>query len=53
MFHLHAQRTLANVSSDYKDLTLNHTISFENVLIMIHSLNRGFAVRNPYDQNMP
>ena len=46
MFHLHARRTLANVSSDLKHLTPNHTISFENVL-MIHSLNRGFAVRNP------
>ena len=41
-----------DVSSDYKHLTPNHTISFENVLIMIHSLNRGFAVRNPYVQNM-
>ena len=29
------------------------TISFENILKMIHSLNRGFAVRNPYVQNMP
>ena len=28
-------------------------ISFENVLKMIHSLIRGFAVRNPYIQNMP
>ena len=44
MFHLHARRTLATVSSDYKHLTPNHTTSFENVLIMIHS----FAVRNPY-----
>ena len=46
-------RTLANVSSDYKHLTPNHTICFENVLIMIHRLDRGFAVRNPYVQNMP
>ena len=38
MFYLHARRTLANVSSDYKHLTPNHTISFENVLIMIHTL---------------
>ena len=47
MFYLHARRTLANVSSDYKHLTPNHTISFQNLLIMIHSLNRGFAVRIP------
>ena len=53
MFYLHVQRTLASVSSDYKHLTPNHTISFQNLLIMIHSLNRGFAVRNPYVQNMP
>ena len=51
MFYLHARRTLANVSSDYKHLTPNHTISFENVLIMIRSLSGGFAVRNPYVQN--
>ena len=25
----------------------------KKVLKMIHSLNRGFAVRNPYVQNMP
>ena len=30
-----------------------YDISFENILKMIHSLNRGFAVRNPYVQNMP
>ena len=53
MFYLHALRTLANVSSDYKHLTTKHTISFQNLLIMILSLNRGFAVRNPYVQNMP
>ena len=44
MFRLHVQRILTNVSSDYKHLTPNHTISFENVLVMIHSVNRGFAV---------
>ena len=27
--------------------------SLQNLLIMIHSFNRGFAVRNPYIQNMP
>ena len=54
MFYLHARRrTLASVSSDYKHLTPNHMISFQNLLIMVHSLNRGFAVRNPYVQNMP
>ena len=53
MFYLHARRTLANVSSDYKHLTPYHTISFQNLLIMIHSLNRGFAVSNPYVQNIP
>ena len=52
MFHLHARRTLASISSDLKHLTPNHTVSFENVLIMILSLNRGFAVRNPYVQNI-
>ena len=36
--YLHARRTLANVSSDYKHLTPNNTISFQNLLIMIHSL---------------
>ena len=36
-----------------KHLTLNHTISFQNLLIMIHSLNRSLVVRNPYVQNMP
>ena len=46
MFYLHARRTLANVSSDYKHLTPNHTISFQNLLMMKHSLNRGFTVRN-------
>ena len=50
---LFTRPTPANVSSDYKHLTLNHTISFQNLLIMIHSLNRGFALRNPYVQNMP
>ena len=35
MFYLHTRRTLANVSSDYKHLTPNHTISFQNLLIMI------------------
>ena len=40
-----------DVSPDYKHLAPNHTISFENVLMMIHSLNRGFAVRNPCVQN--
>ena len=52
MFYLHARRTLANVSSDYKHLTPNHTISFENVLIMIHSLNRFRCtqpLRSKYD----
>ena len=44
---LNARRTLATVSSDYKHLTPSHTISFQNLLIMIHSLNRGFVVRNP------
>ena len=34
MFHLHALRTLANVSSDYKHLTPKRTISFENVPII-------------------
>ena len=53
MFYLHARLTLANFSSDYKHLTPNHTISFQNFLIIIHSLNRGLAVRNPYVQNMP
>ena len=53
MFYLRARRTLATVPSDYKHLTPNHTISFQNLLIMIHSLNRGFVVRNPYVQNMP
>ena len=47
MFYLHARRTLANVSSDYKHLTPNHTIFFQNLLIIIHSLNRGFAVGKP------
>ena len=32
-----ARRTLDNVSSDYRHLTPNHTISFENVLIMIYA----------------
>jgi len=27
-FHLHARRTLANVTSDYKYLTPNHTKTF-------------------------
>ena len=27
--------------------------SLQNLLIMIHSFNRGFAERNPYIQNMP
>ena len=27
--------------------------SLQNLLIMIHSFNRGFAVRNPYVQKMP
>ena len=40
----------ASVSSDYKHLTMNHTI---NLFIMIPSLKRGFAVHNPYVQNMP
>ena len=31
--YLHARRTLANVSSDYKHLTPNHAISFQNLLI--------------------
>ena len=53
LYHLHARRALANVSSDYKHLTRNHTISFENIIVMIHSSNRGFAVRTPYVQNMP
>ena len=51
--YLHTRRTLASVSSDYKHLTPNHTISFQNLFIMIHSLNRGFPVHNPYVQNMP
>ena len=38
MFYLRARRTLATVPSDYKHLTPNHTISFQNLLIMIHSL---------------
>ena len=33
------------------DITL--ITSFQNLFIMIHSLNRGFAVRSPYVQNMP
>ena len=33
MFYLHTRLTLANVSSDYKHLTPNHTISFQNLLI--------------------
>ena len=37
MFYLHARRALANVSSDYKHLTPNHTIPFHNLLIMIHT----------------
>ena len=54
MFYLHARRTLANVSFDYKHLTLNHTIYFQNLVIMMHSSgNRVFAVSNPYVQNMP
>ena len=48
MFYLHARHTLATVCSDYKHFTPNHTIPFENVLIMVHSLNRGFAVRPKY-----
>ena len=47
MFYLHARHAPANVSSDYKHSTPNHTISFQNLLIIIHSLNRGFTVRNP------
>ena len=34
MFYLHVRRTLANVSSDYKHLIPNHTISFQNLLII-------------------
>ena len=52
MFYLHTRLTLANVASDYKHLTPNHTISFQNLLIIMYSLNRGFAVRNPYVQNL-
>ena len=33
------------------DITL--ITSLQNLFIIIHSLNRGFAVRNPYVQNMP
>ena len=38
MFYLHARRTLATVSSDYKHLTPNHTIPLQNLLIMVNSL---------------
>ena len=45
MFYLHARRTLANVSSDYKHLTPNHTISFQNLLI--HSFKERFCCTQP------
>ena len=56
-FFLHARSTLASVSSNNKqwdepyDITL--ITSLQNLFIMIHSLNRGFAVCNPYVHNMP
>ena len=46
MFYLHARRALANVSSDYKHLTPNYTISFQNLLIRdgpLENLWRGRA----------
>ena len=52
IFYLHIRRTLASISSDYKHLTPNHTISFQNLFTMIRSLNGGFAEHKAYVQNM-
>ena len=41
----------ANSHANYKHLRRTiRVISPENLFIMLHSLNRGFAVRNPYVQ---
>ena len=44
----------ANSHANYKHLRRTiRVISPENLFVMLHSLNRGFAVRNPYVQNIP
>ena len=35
------------------DALTSHITSLQNLFIMRDSVNRGFAVRNPYVKNMP